>query len=184
MSEESKTPEGDYVMMSGGGRPSSSSGGQKKALDPLGLDDPSLTQEEKDHRLAIAMQKQENAAAYEQHKKKADEHQNAQKHRTARSGTYTKLAAVRDKDGGVLSVPAEYSTENAYKVEGTFDPGFAAPPIGAGPQEITDHKLAVQLQKVEQVDAGTVRTMQKMVEEEELIEETQAIRTVRSKCTL
>jgi hypothetical protein len=197
MSEESKIPDGDYVMMSGGGngRPASSSSIMSSASTkvapadhPLAfLDDPSLTQEEKDHRLAIALQKQENAAAYKEHQKKAEEHMNAQKHRTARSGTYTKLAAVRDKDGGMLSVPAAYSTENAYKVEGTFQPGFAAnssPPLNATPQEITDHKLALQLQKVEQVDAGTVRTMQKMVEKEELIEETQAIRTVRSKCTL
>jgi hypothetical protein len=199
MSEESKIPDGDYVMMSGGGgngRPTSSSSIMSSSAastkvaaadHPLAfLDDPTLTQEEKDHRLAIALQKQENAAAYKEHQKKAEEHMNAQKHRTARSGTYTKLAAVRDKDGGMLSVPAAYSTENAYKVEGTFQPGFAAssPPLNATPQEITDHKLALQLQKVEQVDAGTVRTMQKMVEKEELIEETQAIRTVRSKCTL
>jgi hypothetical protein len=197
MSEESKNPDGDYVMMGGGsnGRPASSSSIMSSnstkvppADHPLAfLDDPTLSQEEKDHRLAIALQKQENAAAYKEHQKKAEEHLNAQKHRTARSGTYTKLAAVRDKDGGMLSVPAAYSTENAYKVEGTFTPGFAnitSPPLNATPQEITDHKLALQLQKVEQVDAGTVRTMKKMVEEEELIEETQAIRTVRSKCTL
>lgn len=181
MSEESKTPEGDYVVM-GHGRPGSS----KEMSSVVGglLDDSELTQEEKDHRLAIAMQKQENEAAYNVHKKKAEEHQHSQELRTARSGTFSKLAAVRDKDQGMLSVPAEYSTENAYKVEGTFDPGFAPPPKNAGPQEVTDYKLAMQLQKVEQVDAGTVRIMKKMVEEEELIEETQARRTERSKCTL
>lgn len=175
MSEESKTPEGDYVMMNHTDRPKGGS---------VDMNDPDLSQEEKDHRLAISMQKQENEAAYNEHKKKADSYSKSQSNRTARSGTFTKLAAVRDKDHGMLSVPASYSSEHAYKVEGTFDPGFALPPKNAGPQEVTDHTLAVQLQKVEQVDAGTVRTMQKMVEEEEEIEETQARRTERSKCTL
>ena len=181
MSEESKTAEGDYVIM-GTGHPTLSGA----AVD-MHLDDPNLTQEEKDHRLAVAMQQQENAAAYSDHKKKHDQNQMAQRNRTARSGTYTKLAAVRAKDHGMLTVPSDYTSDHAYsKSDGDYmaPTGLAPPPPNASPQEIADYKLAVELQKVEQVDAGTVRTMQKMVHEEEETEEAQKLRTGRSKCTL
>ena len=182
MSEESKTAEGDYVMMgSGGVNP-----GVKPGVD-LNLDDPNLTQEEKDHRLAVAMQQQENAAAYDEHKKKHDEQVHAQQNRTMRSGTFTKLAAVRAKDHGMLTVPSDYTSEHAYQktdADGYSAPtgggGIAPPPANARPQEIADYKLAAEMQKVEQVDAGTVRTMQKMVEEEEEAEEAQKLRTGRS----
>ena len=50
-----------------------------------GLDDPNLTQEEKDHRLAISLQQQENSAAYTEHKKKHDELLSAKQRRTGRS---------------------------------------------------------------------------------------------------
>jgi hypothetical protein len=180
MSEESKTAEGDYVMMGTGGAVPGKPG------VALNLDDPSLTQEERDHRLAIALQQQENAAAYTEHKVKHDAHVESDRLRTARSGTYTKLAAVRAKDHGMLTVPSDYTSEFAYhKSEGMApSSAFVAPPPGAHPQEIADYKLALEMQKVEQVDAGTVRTMQKMVTEEELAEEAQALRTTRSKNTL
>ena len=74
----------------------------------------------------------------------------------------------------MLSVPAAYTSENAYhKAEDghVTQVGFAPPPAGAGHQEIADHALAAELQKVEQVDAGTVRTMQKIYKEENEEEE-------------
>lgn len=179
MSEESKTAEGDYVMMGGGTgvRP-----GTGTFESNLGLDDPSLTVEEKDHRLALALQQQENAAAYDEHKKKHDSYTKANENRTARSATFTKLAAVRAKDHGMLTVPSEYTSENAYKAEGEYmsPTSFVAPPPGADPQEIADFQLAANLQKIEQVDAGTVRTMQKIVTEEAVEEEAHAHRTERS----
>ncbi|GKY96628.1 hypothetical protein MPSEU_000622400 [Mayamaea pseudoterrestris] len=179
MSEESKTAESDYVMMGSGSgvRP-----GTGTTTSNLGLDDPSLSLEEKDHRLALAMQQQENAAAYDEHKKKHDTYSQANQHRTARSATFTKLAAVRAKDHGMLTVPPEYTSENAYKADsGDYNgPTFVAPPPGADPQEIADFELAAGLQKLEQVDAGTVRTMQKIVTEEATEESAQAHRTERS----
>jgi hypothetical protein len=180
MSEESKT-DGDYVMM-GSGSVVPGRGGKTSGLN---LDDPNLTQEEKDHRLAIALQQQENAAAYSEHKKKHDATAAAQNNRTARSGTFTKLAAVRDKDQGMLSVPSAYSSDHAYKNDtdykapGSKD-GFAAPGAGARPQEVADFKLAAEMQLVEQVDAGTVRTMTKIVNEEVNEDTAQAHRTERS----
>lgn len=184
MSEESKTPEGDYVIMGTGGV------NAQTATKPnlFEIDDPNLTQEEMDHRLAIAMQQQENAAAYEDHKKKHDENVKAQANRTLRSGTFTKLAAVRGKDHGMLTVPSDYTSEHAYvksDVDGYTAPsGLASPPANAHPQELNDYKLAAEMQLVEQVDAGTVRTMQKMVTEEENAEASQTLRTTRSKNTI
>lgn len=149
-----------------------------------GMDDPSLSQEDKDHRLAIALQQQENAAAYDAHKKKHEESVAANTNRTARSATYTRLAAVRDKDHGMLSVPAEYTTDNAY-VKGDSDyvahNGEKEEYIaGATPQQIADYQLAKELQKVEQVGAGTAREMSKIVTEEVADETAQAHRTDRS----
>jgi hypothetical protein len=181
MSEETKTPEGDYVMMGSG---ATVPGGT--ILKMPGLDDPNLSQEDKDHRLAIALQQQENAAAYDAHKKKHEQSVVAKVHRTARSNTFTKLAAVRDKDHGMLTVPAEYTTDNAY-VKGDND--YVAHThtgekeenlAGATPQQIADYQLAKELQKVEQVGAGTAREMSKIVTEEVSEETAQAHRTERS----
>lgn len=187
MSEESKTPEGDYVMMGGGGpapaRASSGAGGPPGA----GLDEAALSQEDKDHRLAIALQQQENAAVYDAHKKKHDNYVKANVHRTARSGTFTKLAAVRDKDHGMLTVPKDYTTENAY-VQGdgdSFMPSTGAKSDeellkNATPQQIADFHLAKELQKVEQAGAGTAREMSKIITEETVEKEVHAHRTERS----
>ena len=178
MSEESKTPDGDYVMMGSGA--AAPAGGPKVNL---GLDDPNLSQEDKDHRLAIALQQEENAAVYEARKKKHDQAVAASANRTARSGTFTKLAAVRQKDHGMLSVPADYTTPNAYVKEGTdylahTEKGEGL--TGATPQQTADYQLAKELQKVEQVGAGTAREMGKIVSEQAAEAEAQAHRVERS----
>ncbi len=178
MSEETKTPEGEYVLMG-----NLAPGGT--TLKIPGLDDPNLSQEDKDHRLAIALQQEENAAAYDVHKKKHEQYVAASTNRTARSGTFTRLAAVRDKDHGMLSVPADYTTENAY-VKGDND--YVAHIgekeemnlAGATPQQIADYQLAKELQKVEQAGAGTAREMSKIVTEESEESEAQNLRTGRS----
>jgi hypothetical protein len=139
MSEESKSAEGEYVMMGSTGAVPGRGAGVA-----AGLDDPNLSQEEKDHRLAIAMQQQENAAAYNDHQKKHEDIVSAKNNRTARSGTFTKLAAVRDKDQGMLSVPADYATDNAYvKSTGGYmgSGNYALPGPNASPQEIADFKM-------------------------------------------
>eukprot|EP00522_Entomoneis_paludosa_P014714 CAMPEP_0172447904 /NCGR_PEP_ID=MMETSP1065-20121228/7059_1 /TAXON_ID=265537 /ORGANISM="Amphiprora paludosa, Strain CCMP125" /LENGTH=187 /DNA_ID=CAMNT_0013199277 /DNA_START=532 /DNA_END=1095 /DNA_ORIENTATION=- len=177
MSEEAKTPDGDYVMMGAGGVAPA-----RGTAKNMGLDDPNLSQEEKDHRLAIALQQQENAAVHQDHQKKHDTYVKAQTMRTARSGTFTKLAAVRGKDHGQFSVPAEYTSDNAYHKDGDYAApmGEFVPPPGASPQEIADAKMAYELQKVEQMDAGTTQEMKKIIVEEETEEAAQARRTGRS----
>jgi hypothetical protein len=175
MSEESKTPDADYVMMGSG----ATSGGAPKVS--LGLDDPNLSQEDKDHRLAIALQQQENAAVYDAHKKKHEQSVQASVNRTARSGTFTKLAAVRQKDHGMLSVPADYTTPNAYvKETGDYLPAAEKGESTGTPQQTADYQLAKELQKVEQVGAGTAREMAKIVSEEEEAAKAQASRVERS----
>ena len=179
MSEESKTAEGDFVMMGSG------SVVPGRGTVNLGLDDPNLSQEEKDHRLAIALQQQENAAAYTEHKKKQDATKKANEFRTARSGTFSKLAAVRDKDHGMLSVPAAYTSDNAYHKDGDYvapsgGEYVAAPPKNATPQELADFKVAAEMQKFEQIDAGTTRTMNQIVVDEQKEDEAQKHRTERS----
>uniref|UniRef100_A0A7R9ZRD3 Uncharacterized protein n=1 Tax=Craspedostauros australis TaxID=1486917 RepID=A0A7R9ZRD3_9STRA len=177
MSQESKTPEGDYVMMGG------ESKGANTVKMPAGLDDPNLSQEDRDHRLAIALQQQENAVAFDSNKKKHEQAVAASTNRTARSGTFSRLAAVRDKDQGMLSVPADYTTENAYvKHDDYLPPGGKSEEMlqGATPQQIADFKLAKELQKVEQVGAGTAREMSKIITTDEADGSAQAHRTNRS----
>mmetsp|Transcript_6634 Transcript_6634/g.8682 ORF Transcript_6634/g.8682 Transcript_6634/m.8682 type:complete len:190 (+) Transcript_6634:99-668(+) len=180
MSEESKTAEGDYVNMGSGTGLRTGAGVQLTA----GLDDPNLSQEDKDMRLAIALQQQENAAVYEQRQKQHAAHKKADTFRTMRSGTHTRLAAIRDKDQGMLQVPAEYSTENAYKAtdgEYVSPPGEAVSSLkGALPQEVADHNLALELQKVEQVGAGTGQTLDKIVRDEKKDSEADERRNARS----
>ena len=179
MSEECKSAEGDYVMM---GKPGAAPGRADAGGLPNGIDDPNLPQEEKDHRLAIALQQQENAAALEEHKKRHEQIKSADFARTARSGTFTKLAHIRDKDHGMLSVPSDYTTDNAYvnDASGPKATSYAPPPSNAKPEEIEDYKLAAELQKFEQVGAGTVREMEKISQEEQEAEHAQATRTGRS----
>ena len=176
MSEESKTPDGDYVMM--GDAPAR---GAPKV--DLGLDDPSLSQEDRDHRLAIALQQQENAAVYDERMKAHNAAVAASTNRTARSGTFTKLAAVRQKDHGMLSVPAEYTTANAYVKEASDYVAHAEKAenlSGLTPQQSADYQLAKELQKVEQVGAGTAREVSKLVTEEMAESDAQAHRVERS----
>lgn len=177
MSEESKT-DTDYVHMGAGGAP----GGSGFKL-PDGLDDPNLSQEDRDMRLALALQQQENAAAYDAHKKKHDAALAAQANRTSRSNVQTRLANVRGKDGGALTVPKEYTTENAYVAGGDGEylpPAGAAPPVGASAQEIADFNLAASLQKVEQLSAGIGGTAEKILKEEVEDATAQAHRTEHS----
>jgi len=183
MSEESKI-DSDYVHMGDRAvRPGTA--GLVKA--PLGLDDPSLSQEDKDLRLAIALQQQENASALAHTKKKSEEARRADQNRTGRSNVGTRLAAVRDKDHGMLTVPAAYASDDAYvRSDGDYLPPAGKQEInmasmkGALPQEVADHNLAVELQKVEQSSVGTAQAAQSLLIKEKAIAEAQEHRTARS----
>ncbi len=194
MSEESKTSDSDYVHM-GDNAPTiatakkdGSSPTGKTTTTDLGLDDPTLSQEDRDLRLAIALQQQENAAAYDEHKKRHDAAVAANTNRTSRSSVHSRLAQVRRKDHGMLSVPDEYTTANAYKKgdseyvhpDTTNSTLASAEANGALPQEIADLKIALDLQKVEQSGAGTAQTMSKIITEEREDNVSNEMRTARS----
>jgi hypothetical protein len=187
MSEESKTSDTDYVHMNDGRGPGVASSSTSPAVS--GLDDPNLSQEDRDLRLAIALQQQENAAAYDAHKKRHDAAVAANTNRTSRSNVHSRLAQVRKKDHGMLTVPDEYTTENAYK---KGDSEYVSPATndgavvanatanGALPQEVADLKMALDLQKVEQTGAGTAQTMSKILKEEKEDAAADEHRTARS----
>merc|ERR1719491_1338188 len=163
MSEESKTSDVDYVHMNDGRGPKAGGGAPP---------------------LAIALQQQENAAAYDAHQRSHQAAVAAGRNRTARSGVHTRLAQVRCKDGGMLTVPDAYTTEHAYK-PGDNAAAYVGPtPGGAGgggtPQEAADLRLALDLQKVEQTGAGTAHAMTKMVREGKEDAEANEMRTARS----
>ena len=182
MSEESKS---DYVSMGDGagakpGTTLTTSLGTVKL--PEGLDDPSLSQEDRDMRLAIALQQQENAAAYDAHKKRHDAAIAADRARTTRSNTFTRLAQVRKKDHGKMSTPKEFSNEmggNAYVADESDYANPSDSMAGVPPGEIEDRKLAAQLQKVEQASVGTADAVNKMLKEDKEIAEAQDHRTQR-----
>jgi len=187
MSEESKTSDSDYVHMNDNTKVASAANGGIAAT--LSLDDPNLSQEDRDLRLAIALQQQENAAAYDAHKKRHDAAVAANTNRTSRSNVHSRLAQVRKKDHGMLTVPDECTTENAYKKGDSSN--YISPPTDSGvintatangalPQEVADLKIALELQKVEQTGAGTAQTMTKILNEEKEDDEAQDMRNARS----
>mmetsp|Transcript_37571 Transcript_37571/g.41502 ORF Transcript_37571/g.41502 Transcript_37571/m.41502 type:complete len:191 (-) Transcript_37571:105-677(-) len=179
MSEETKSPEGGYVSMGAGGM---APGGSALKL-PEGMDDPNLSQEDRDMRLALALQQEENAAAYYAHKKRHEAAVAAQTNRTARSGVMSRLANVRDKDQGMLSVPPEYTTENAYVSGGSnnyISPVGFAPPVGASAQEKADFEMAAGIQKVENMTAGVTTQTNKIITEDQTDSQAQGHRTDRS----
>ena len=104
-------------------------------LSAQGLDDPNLSQEEKDLRLALALQQQENAAAYESVKRRNQAKQSSLANRTSRSNAGTRLTAVRRK-----------SLNSSSSVDvGSY----------AGPDDSSDARLASELHKVEVTTAKT-----------------------------
>jgi hypothetical protein len=173
MSEESKIDSG-YVYMEKA-RPGT---GNSVFMAPQGLDDPNLTQEERDLRLAIALQQQENARAQVGAGNKLKAAEEADHLRTGRSGVHTKLAHIRDKDHGMLSVPKEYNNDDAY-VSADYIPPTASTFKGS-PQEMADHQLALNLYKSE-IDAGKVgANAEKLFRKEKEIDDAQSHRTARS----
>eukprot|EP00565_Helicotheca_tamesis_P003178 CAMPEP_0185724636 /NCGR_PEP_ID=MMETSP1171-20130828/1051_1 /TAXON_ID=374046 /ORGANISM="Helicotheca tamensis, Strain CCMP826" /LENGTH=166 /DNA_ID=CAMNT_0028392521 /DNA_START=16 /DNA_END=516 /DNA_ORIENTATION=- len=158
-----------YVNMDSGS-------GRKQATLP---DDPNLSQEERDHRLAIAMQQQENAAAYEAQRKQKEASNIAKRNRIGRSGAAGGLAYIRGKDKGKLSVPKEYTTEGA-----DVNPmSYHAPPAEKSsiPND-PDSAVAANFDQMEKAAAGTAQTMQKLMKEAETEAESSKLRTGFSVC--
>merc|ERR1739845_7810 len=110
-----------------------------------GLNDPNLSAEERDRRLALALQQQENAAVYENMKKKHDTEKESQRLRTTRSNAPTSLAAIRKKE---RENPKDFNN-NSYS-------NYVAPTSG--------EKTAVdEFTRVDEACAGTAQLMNHIV---------------------
>mmetsp|Transcript_27997 Transcript_27997/g.64092 ORF Transcript_27997/g.64092 Transcript_27997/m.64092 type:complete len:157 (-) Transcript_27997:191-661(-) len=119
------------------------------------------TQEDRDLRLAIALQQEENEAAIAAAKSRSSSINASKEARTSRSGVHSKLAAIRSKDMGMLRVPKEYTTENAYSPNNYSPPG--GPSMSSVlPGERSDFALASELQKVEDTAAAASAASQKL----------------------
>mmetsp|Transcript_982 Transcript_982/g.1249 ORF Transcript_982/g.1249 Transcript_982/m.1249 type:complete len:167 (+) Transcript_982:98-598(+) len=153
------------------------SGSGRKASTGI-PDDPNLSQEERDHRLAIALQQQENAAAYEAQKKQKEAAVKAQTNRTLRSGAGVRLAHIRDKDHGKLSVPKEYTTEGAPVNEMYKAPQSAERVLPDDP----DTAVAAGFDQMEKAAAGTAQAMEKLLKEAQTEADSNKIRTGRGVC--
>jgi len=123
----------DYTQMGGG------------ALNVGHDPDDSISQEEKDLRLAMALQQQENASAYDASKRRHDQAIAAQKTRTGRSSVGTQLPHIRKtQKGNANTQGADHGTYTA-------------------PGDDADLALAESLQREEQVSLGTAIMVERMV---------------------
>ncbi len=130
-------------------------------------DDPNLPQEERDLRLAISLQQQENAAAYEAHKRRQEANSVAKKNRTTRSSCSTGLASIRRAQKSSDESPVGYKAA---------DGDYSAPGSADG-------KLAAELQKVEQSTVGTAQLMEKIVKQDQNDRKSNNLRSGRSAAT-
>jgi len=133
-----------------------------------GLDNPNLSQEDKDLRLAIALQQQENAAVLDAHKKKQQNVKKAHAMRATRSNAQGNLATIRARDKGVLQVPDEFTTENAYR---KADLKNSAPANDDGRGDFDS---------VEKAAAGTASVMNQIVQEQKADIDSEKYRSRRS----
>lgn len=134
------------------------------------FDDPNLSQEDRDLRLALALQQQENAAAYDAHKKRHDASTAAKKNRTSRSNCSTSLASIRQVQKKTDSTPAGYAEgAGSYAAPGT---------------ESSDAALAAELQKVEQTTVGAAKLLEKIVQEDSADRKSNNVRNGRSLNTM
>lgn len=136
----------------------------------VGLDDPNLSQEDRDLRLALALQQQENAVAYDAHKKRHDASTAAKKNRTSRSSCTTSLASIRQ-------VQKKTDSNSSHYADGVGE--YAAP----GTQS-SDAVLAAELYKVEQTTAGAAKLLEKIVKDDSADRKSNNVRNGRSLNTM
>mmetsp|Transcript_21232 Transcript_21232/g.31438 ORF Transcript_21232/g.31438 Transcript_21232/m.31438 type:complete len:159 (-) Transcript_21232:349-825(-) len=151
----------NYVNMGQGVQP----GTTTSPAPAPGLEDSNLSQEETDLRLALALQQQENAAAYDAHKKTQDAAIAAKKNRTTRSNYSTGLASIRRAQKNTDVSPGGYENDGAYNAPGS---------------DSNDAALAAELQKVEHATAGTAQLMEQIVKEDSEEKKSTTIRSGRS----
>jgi len=130
------------------------------AVDKLqidGLNDPSLSQEENDLRLAMALQQQENAASLEATRKRHEQTMAAQNNRTGRSCVSSSLSNIRK------------TKKAANDVVGSAGTGAYTAPGNEG-QDTTSNDF----------DVGTAKMVEKMVKTDAALNAASKTRNARS----
>lgn len=162
MAEESKV---DYVHMG-----SETTGSVTEPSDPDIYDiNNSLSQEEKDLRLSLALQQAENEKAYASSKKRHEAAATSHSNRTIRSNASTSLSSLRATQKANADRPLSGAASDYY-----------APSSGGTAREVADAMLASDMQRVEQATAGTARMMAKIQKDEDLKKASAVRRTGRS----
>jgi hypothetical protein len=156
--QETSTMDANYVNMGQGVTPGTT------IPNTAGLEEPNLSQEERDLRLALALQQQENAAAYDAHKKTHEAAIAARKTRTTRSNASTGLASIRKAQKNNVE-NTDLKSDGAYDAPGT---------------ESSDAQLAAELQKVEHATAGTAQLMEQIAKEDSEERKSTSTRSGRS----
>jgi len=175
MAEESKV---DYVDMGSTPTVTVTPGGTSNLPNTIPDIDASLSQEEQDLRLAMALQQAENSQAYAASRKRHEQATATQSHRTIRSNAGTSLSSIRatqkasaERHGGHGAGTASHSASNYYAPSGNGT---------SDAQVLADARLAGDMQKVEQATAGTARMMAKIQKEEEDSKASATLRNARS----
>lgn len=143
-----------------------------------GIHDPTLSQEERDLRLALALQQQENAAALATHAQRQATQKATHDLRTARSGAKEGLSHLRKKTAAAAARPSasEYVAPAYYGVGS--NPSTHTHASSAIMDE--DFRLAMEMQMAEDNAAGTARLVEKLIKEEVKDKEDKELRSGRS----
>jgi hypothetical protein len=131
-----------------------------------GMNDPNLSQEERDLRLALALQQQENASVLAAHAQRQSSQRTTNDFRTARSGAKEGLTTIRkvQKQTSTSGHPF-HSANSTYMAPGSDD---------------ADYKLAMEMQMAEDSAVGTARLVEKIIKDEVKEKEEKGLRSGRS----
>lgn len=129
-----------------------------------GMDDPNLSQEERDLRLALALQQQENASVLAAHAQRQSSQRTTNDFRTARSGAKEGLTSIRKVQKQASDHPF-HSANSTYMAPGSDD---------------ADYKLAMEMQMAEDAAVGTARLVEKIIKDEVKEKEEKELRSGRS----
>mmetsp|Transcript_20868 Transcript_20868/g.29449 ORF Transcript_20868/g.29449 Transcript_20868/m.29449 type:complete len:771 (+) Transcript_20868:242-2554(+) len=131
-----------------------------------------LWNEVQDVKLTIALQQKENAAAMEVYQKRRRAAERSKTYRSGISGAADRFSFARSSNNSQSYDVGDYVPP--------ADGGQVQFPAGTHPQEIADYNLAMSLQKLDQVGAGTVQQWERILRKEREEEEARKLRNARS----
>lgn len=134
-------------------------------LNYEGMNDPNLSQEERDLRLALALQQQENASVLAAHAQRQASQRSTNDFRTARSGAKEGLTTIRKIQKNSAATNYGADADSMYMAPGSDD---------------ADYKLAMEMQMAEDSAVGTARLVEKIIKDEVKEREEKELRSGRS----